>query len=63
MTRTAEIDFLLRIHHAQLVRTKKHRVFKLANGKIFVQSNSASDVRAEKNSLSVLRRLVREVPA
>jgi hypothetical protein len=63
MSPGAEIDLLLRRADARLVRQRKHRIFRFPDGRIFVQANTASDVRAEKNSLSVLRRLIREVPA
>ncbi len=44
---------------AVLVRTKKHKVYKLRNGQIFVQSGSPSDHRADVNQLCLLRRMLR----
>lgn len=60
MSREREFVSLLRASGAVLVRTRKHRCYRLSSGRTFVASSSPSDQRALKNSLSVLRRLVRE---
>jgi hypothetical protein len=44
---------------AVLISTKKHKVYKLRNGQIFVQSGPPSDRRAEANQLCLLRRMLR----
>jgi hypothetical protein len=63
MSPSAEIAVLLRNADATLVRRRKHEIYRLRCGRIFVRSCTPSDCRSEKNSLSVLKRLVREVPA
>lgn len=44
---------------AVLVRQHKHQVWRLPNGRNFVMANTASDHRAEKNQIQVLRRMLR----
>jgi hypothetical protein len=52
------IDSLLKQHGAVLVRQKKHYVWRLPDGRIWVHSKTASDVRSLKNSYSDLCRLL-----
>ena len=54
-----EINRLLNSSGAVLVRQTKHAVYKLPNGRIFVESCTPSDSKAEYNNLSVLRRILR----
>jgi hypothetical protein len=63
MSRTAEIQYLLKVHRAVLIRERKHKIFRFPDGRIFVQSATPGDCFAERNALATLRRLVREVPA
>jgi len=58
----SEIRDALQVAGAVLVRTGKHRVYRLPNGQTLVTSNSASDWRAEKNMLRDLKRLL-QVPS
>lgn len=53
-----EIDALLKEHGAVLDRTKKHRVWKLPDGRIWVQGSTPSDVRAARNNLAQLRKML-----
>ena len=53
-----ELQRLLKAH-GTLVRAKKHKVYRLDNGKTFVLAASPSDHRACKNALTDLRRLLR----
>jgi hypothetical protein len=55
------INSLLEEAGAVLIRTKKHKVYRLRTGQIFVQSGSPSDHRAEINQLCLLRRILRGV--
>jgi hypothetical protein len=63
MSRSAEIQYLLRLHRAVLIRERKDKIFRFPDGRIFVVATSPSDHRAERNNLATLRRLVREVRA
>lgn len=54
-----EIERLLSDAEAILVRHKRHKVYRLANGKTFVMSKTPGDrKRAEKNQIRDLRRLM-----
>lgn len=44
---------------AVLVRQHKHQIWRLPDGRNFVMANTASDHRAEKNQIQVLRRMLR----
>ena len=44
---------------AVLRRTKRHNIYHLPNGRIFVVAKTPSDRRAEDNALSLLRKLAR----
>lgn len=50
-----EVVQTLREHGAVMVRQTKHQVWKLPDGKTFVVASTPSDVRADKNSLAILR--------
>ena len=52
------VDRLLRESGFELRRTKKHKVYRRDDGKTFVAASTASDVRAEHNSLRDLCRLL-----
>jgi len=55
-----EVERLLKADGAVLVRSKKHQVWRLSNGKTLVISSTASDgARAARNQLRDLRRLLR----
>ena len=54
-----ELKRLLK-QHGTLVRSKKHLVYRLSNGRTFVLSKSASDHRAAHNALKDLERLLAE---
>lgn len=56
--RINKVTATLQSHQAEVVRRTKHIIWKLPNGRIFVQPGTPSDWRAEKNQLSVIRRLV-----
>lgn len=46
---------------AELLRQRNHQVWRLPTGENFVISASTSDIRAEKNNLSVLRKKLKGV--
>jgi len=50
---------LLRKHGAKLVRHKKHKIYRLPDGRNFVESSTPSDVNAYKNGYHTLIRLLR----
>jgi hypothetical protein len=52
-----EIFRILREHRTQLIRHKKHQVYRLLNGKIFVIGTTRTDIRGWRNRLAQLRRL------
>lgn len=54
------VEDLLTSAGATLVRTKKHQVYRLPDGRAFVRSSSGSDWRTERNSLRDLKRLLNE---
>lgn len=58
MTVSDEIQHLLKTHGAVLERKNKHPVWRFPDGRIFVHSSTPSDVRAERNNLSNLRKLL-----
>lgn len=53
-----QIETLLKASGAILARQHKHLVYKLPNGKTFVKTNKLGDVRASRNALSDLRKLL-----
>lgn len=55
---TAKVDQLLRDYGAQLIRQKKHRVYRLSNGAQLVMSSTPSDVRVSRKRLTDLKRLI-----
>lgn len=57
-----EIFRILRKHQALLVRSKKHHLYKLPNGKIFVTGITPTDERGWRNRLAQLRKLLSIVP-
>lgn len=57
-TELKEILRLLKENGAVLARENGHRVWRLRDGRMFTMSSTPSDVRALKNALSVLRRLL-----
>jgi hypothetical protein len=54
----ATIDRLLDQHGFQLARSRKHRVYKNADGTTFVTASTPSDWRAERNSISDFAKLL-----
>lgn len=54
----AEIRSLLKEHGAVLERTKKHKVWSFPDGRIWVEGSTPSDVRAARNNLSDLRKML-----
>lgn len=61
-TTEKEIQRLLREHKFKLHRTTKHDVWKNAAGLTFITSATPSDLRAAKNALRDLRRLLGLTP-
>lgn len=57
MDAKAEVFRILKEHRAQLIRHKKHQVYRLPNGKIFVTGSTRTDIRGWRNRLAQLRRL------
>jgi len=57
-----EIFRILSENKAQLVRSKKHHIFKLQNGRTFVTGITRTGERGWRNRLSHLRKLVGIVP-
>jgi hypothetical protein len=55
MNPSHEINRLLEQSGALLVRHKKHLVYRLPNGETYTRAKTASDHRAEKNNLVILR--------
>lgn len=53
-----EADRLLRAGGATLIRSKRHEVWRLPNGEIFVRPQTPSCARGTINSLVRLRRLL-----
>jgi len=53
-----KVAALLKEHEAELVRNRTHQIWRLPNGRLFVQSNTPSDRNAERNSITHLRRLL-----
>jgi hypothetical protein len=62
MDAKSEIFRILKEHRAQLVRSKKHHVYKLPNGKTFVTGITPTDERGWRNRLAQLRKLLSIVP-
>ena len=57
MRRTTRLDRALAEAGARLERCRKHLVYRLPNGRIFVTPKSPSDTRGEENALRELRKL------
>lgn len=55
-----ELRELLEACGAELIRSKRHNVFKLPSGRRFTVPKTASDTRSLKNSLARLKRLLRQ---
>lgn len=51
------LEHALRDAGAVLVRQKRHRIYKLPNGRVLTVSNTPSDRRDTLNTLRTLRRL------
>lgn len=58
MEKKNEIHKLLQVNNAKLIRSKKHEVWKLPNGKKFTRSKTPSDHRASDQSLCELRKVL-----
>ncbi len=54
----SHLDQALSQHGFELVRTRKHRVYKRADGTTFVTSSTPSDVRWERHALADFARIV-----
>jgi hypothetical protein len=57
MDAKAEVFRILKEHRAQLIRHKKHQVYRLPNERIFVIGTTRTDIRGWRNRLALLRRL------
>lgn len=53
-----QVNTLLTEHGAELVRKRKHEVWRFPDGRCFVRAQSASDKRADANNLSDLKKLL-----
>lgn len=53
-----KVHALLRDHGAQIVRTKKHVVWRFPDGRIWVHASTPSDVKAGENNYRDLRRFL-----
>jgi len=56
---SATMKDLLKQAGAVLVRHRRHRVYRLANGQTLVLSNTPSDHRESRNAIADLRRAIR----
>lgn len=54
---------LLREHNFDLVRQRKHKIYRNPNGLTFVTASTPSDRRAPQNALSTLKRILRDTNA
>ena len=54
----ARVEQLLRDNGAQLIRQKKHRIYKLSNGAQLVMSSTPSDVRVSRKRLTDLKHIL-----
>jgi hypothetical protein len=61
MSPVEEIDQLLHRAEARLIRQRKHHVYRLKSGRLFVRPSTPSDHRGLRNNLSILRKLVRQM--
>ena len=57
-----EIEQLLHTTGAKLLRRKRHEIYRLQSGGNFVQASTPSDWRRSRNSLGVLRRILKPHP-
>lgn len=57
-----EIEQLLHRTGAKLLRRKRHQIYRLQSGENFVQASTPSDWRRSRNSLGVLKRILRPHP-
>ena len=57
-----EIEHLLHRTGAKLLRRKRHEIYRLESGGNFVQASTPSDWRRSRNSLGVLRRILKPHP-
>lgn len=57
-----EIKQLLHTTGAKLLRRKRHQIYRLQSGQNFVQASTPSDWRRSRNSLGVLRRILKPDP-
>jgi len=58
-----EVFRLLKEHKANLIRQRRHRVYRLPDGRIFVTSLTQTNERGWRNCLARLRKLLGAVPA
>jgi hypothetical protein len=54
MNERKDVEELLSQHGGKLVRQKKHHVWKLPDGRIFVMAATPGDIRAERNNMANL---------
>lgn len=57
MRRSTRLERALAEAGARLVRDRKHLVYRLPNGRIYVTSKTPGDHRGEENALRELRKL------
>lgn len=53
-----QVNELIQEHKGVLIRSKNHEVWRFPNGKTFVRAKTPSDVRADANNLSDLRKIL-----
>ena len=56
---SATVKDLLKQAGAVLLRDRKHRVYRLANGQTLVMAKTPSDQRGTRNAVASLRRAIR----
>jgi len=57
-----EVFRLLKEHKAEFIRQRRHRIYRLPNGRIFVTGVTQTDERGWRNRLAQLRKLLGVVP-
>lgn len=60
MSPMKQLEQLIKENHGELVRQKKHRVYRFPDHRIFVMANTPSDHRAFRNNMRTLKRFLNE---